>query len=105
MNVATLGARLGSAAIGVDSWRHVPAATSAPATPNIAPDAPAPTINGWTSRLVVLPAIPLRRYRSRNEPRPNTRSAIGPRATKHHMFKARWSRSEEHTSELQSRGH
>jgi hypothetical protein len=64
--------------------------TSAPATPNIAPEAPALTRHGFQATLTRLAASPLATYITPNALRPIRGSSVLPRFQRHHMLKAMW---------------
>src|SRR5438105_7255723 len=78
---------------------------SPPATPKMAPDAPALTTSGWTSRLATLPPTPLSRYSVRNARDPNTASAARPTVNSAHMLNARWRKPKCTNIEVTSRHH
>src|SRR5271168_511932 len=61
---------------------------SAPATPKIAPDAPALIRTGLHARLVTLAETPVTRYTAANVQRPYIDSASFPSPHRHHMLSA-----------------
>src|SRR6058998_3042485 len=85
------------------SWRSFSWLINPPATPKIAPDAPALTTIGCTSMLATLAPRPLTRYSRRNAARPNNGSASAPSAHRHHMLSARWTIPKWRNVEVKSR--
>src|SRR5271154_1284270 len=64
--------------------------TSAPATPKIAPEAPALTRHGFQATLTMLAASPLIMYITPNRLRPISGSSNCPKLKRHHMLRPIW---------------